>query len=233
MLVLSYVVLALASAGLGHLACSSETSPNATSATTTGPTTRTGGRGSADSGGGDATTGGGTRPDSGRAGSGNGGSGGAGASTGGSGNRIEDNICEDVVQYSGILVSRQFGSLPFAGTTQILRNDLVRTGGFAYDLEQGAITFYASEAAMTGFLVQDLFVQDSTFFGIQIQGANRVDDLRFQNVLINAPSTSGIRLNFDANGTATANGLLVTSGGMDDQSRGAFTWTRETGNSGW
>ncbi|HMJ50456.1 MAG TPA: glycosyl hydrolase family 28-related protein [Polyangiaceae bacterium] len=152
---------------------------------------------------------------------------------GGNDNRIEDNICEDVVQYSGILVSRQFGSLPFGGTTQILRNNLVRAGGFAYNLEQGAIKFYASEAAMTGFLVQDLFVQDSTFFGIQIQGANRIDNLRFQNVLISAPSTSGIRLNFDANGTATANGLVVTSGGMDDQSRGAFTWTRETGNSGW
>jgi hypothetical protein len=152
---------------------------------------------------------------------------------GGTANRIEDNICEDVVQYPGILVARQFGSLPFSGTTQILRNSLIRAGGPAYGEEQGAIKFHAAEAAMSGFLVQDLTIEDATFSGIHLQGGQRIDNLRFQNVAVNAPGTSGIRLNYDANGSGIANGLVVTRGGMDDQSRGVFTWTREAGNSGW
>jgi hypothetical protein len=152
---------------------------------------------------------------------------------GGTSNRIEDNICEDVVQYPGILVSSQFGSVPFAGMTQILRNSLIRAGGPAYGEEQGAIKFHAAEGAMAGFLVQDLTVQDATFAGIHLQGPHRIDDLRFQNVAIDAPGTSGIRVNWDANGAAVANGLVVSRGGMDDQSRGVFVWTRETGNSGW
>jgi Pectate lyase superfamily protein len=152
---------------------------------------------------------------------------------GGTGNRIEDNLCEDVVQYPGILLARQFGSLPFSGMTQIVRNSLIRAGGPAYGEEQGAIKFHAAEAAMGGFLVQDLTIQDATFAGIHLQGGHRIDNLRFQNVAVNAPGTSGIRLNHDANGAAVANGLVVTRGGMDDQSRGVFTWTREAGNAGW
>jgi hypothetical protein len=127
------------------------------------------------------------------------------------------------------LLSRQFGSLPFAGTTQVLRNSLIRAGGG----DEGAIKFHADEAAMAGFLVQDLTIQEATFSGIHLQGPNRIDNLRFQNVAINSPGTNGIRLNSDANGSATANGVVVSQGGMDDQSRGAFTWTREAGNSGW
>jgi hypothetical protein len=146
---------------------------------------------------------------------------------GGTDNRIEDNICEDTITDPGILLSRQFGSLPFAGTTQVLRNSLIRATG------NGAIKFWAVEGAMTGFLVQDLTIQDATFSGIDLQGPGRIDNLRFQNVAINAPGTSGIHLTSDANGTATANGVVVSKGGMDDQSRGVFIWTREAGNLGW
>jgi hypothetical protein len=152
---------------------------------------------------------------------------------GGTSHRIEDNICEDVVQYPGILVATQFGSVPFAGMTQILRNHLIRAGGTAYGEEQGALKFHAAEGPMTGFLVQDLTIQDATYSGIHLQGTHRIDGLRFQNVSVNAAGTSGIRVNWDANGNAVANGVAVTRGGMDDQSRGVFAWTRETGNSGW
>ncbi len=152
---------------------------------------------------------------------------------GGNAYRIEDNVCEDVVQYPGILVARQFGSVPFGGTTQIVRNSLIRAGGFAYNEGQGALKFFAAEGAMAGFLVQDLLIRESTFSGIHIQGGSRIDNLRFQNVVIDAPGTSGIRVNWDANGTATASGVVVSRGGMDDQSHGVFTWTREAGNAGW
>src|SRR5262249_50440903 len=152
---------------------------------------------------------------------------------GGTSNRIEDNVCQDVVQYPGILIAQQFNSQPFQGTTQILRNSLIRAGGPAYNDEQGALKFQADQGNMSGFLVQDLLIQDSTFSGIHIQGANRIDNLRFQNVTVAAPGTWGIRVNADAKGGATANGLVVVGGRMDDQSKGAFAWVKEAGNSGW
>ena len=152
---------------------------------------------------------------------------------GGTATRIEDNVCEDVVQYPGILIANQFGSQPFQGTTQIVRNSLIRAGGFAYNDGQGALKFFAAEGPMSGFLVQDLFVQDSTYSGIQIQGKYRLDNLQLNNVTIDAPGTSGIRMNFDANGVGVAGGVVVSKGGMQDQSNGAFSWTRGAGNSGW
>jgi hypothetical protein len=152
---------------------------------------------------------------------------------GGTATSIEDNVCEDVVQYPGILIANQFGSQPFQGTTQVLRNSLIRAGGFAYNDGQGALKFYAAEGPMSGFLVQDLFVQDSTYSGIQIQGKYRIDNLQLSNVTVDAPGTSGIRMNFDANGVGIANGVVVSKGGMQDQSSGAFIWTRGAGNSGW
>ena len=138
---------------------------------------------------------------------------------GGNGNRIEDNICQDVVQYPGILIAQQFNSQPFQGTTAIVRNSLIRAGGPAYNDEQGALKFYSEQGNMGGFLVQDLLIQDSTFSGIHIQGPNRVDNLRFQNVTISAPGTWGIRVNADAKGSATANTLVIMNGRMDDQSK--------------
>jgi hypothetical protein len=152
---------------------------------------------------------------------------------GGNGNHIEDNVCQDVVQYPGILIAQQFNSQPFQGTTSILRNSLIRAGGPAYNDEQGALKIFAEQGNMSGFLVQDLLIQDSTFSGIHIQGPNRIDNLRFQNVTVSNPGTWGIRVNADAKGAATANTLVLMNGRLDDGSKGAFAWTKETGNVGW
>lgn len=152
---------------------------------------------------------------------------------GGNGNRIEDSVCQDVVQYPGILIAQQFNSQPFQGTTAIVRTSVIRAGGPAYNDEQGAIKFYAEQGNMGGFLVQDSLIQDSTFSGIHLQGPNRIDNLRFQNVTVSTPGTWGIRVNADAKGSATANTLVLTNARMDDESKGAFAWTKEAGNSGW
>jgi hypothetical protein len=152
---------------------------------------------------------------------------------GGNANHIEDNVCADVVQYPGILIAQQFNSQPFQGSTQILRNSLIRAGGPAYNDEQGALKIFSEQGAMSGILVQDMLIQDSTFSGIHIQGPNPINNLRFQNVTVSNPGTWGIRVNADAKGGATANTLVIMNGRMDDQSNGAFAWTREAGNSGW
>jgi hypothetical protein len=152
---------------------------------------------------------------------------------GGQDNSIEDNVCADVVQYPGILIAQQFDSQPFGGTTKVLRNTLIRAGGFAYNEGQGALKIHAAQSAMGGILVQDTIIKDPTFSGIQLQGKFRVDNLRFERVQISGAGTSGIQVNSDANGTAAANGLTVTNGGLHDDSKGAFGWVRETGNAAW
>jgi len=152
---------------------------------------------------------------------------------GGNGNHIEDNVCEDVVQYPGILLARQFDSVPFAGTTTVARNSLIRAGGQVGNDGMGALKLHADQGALSGFLIQDMLIQDSTFSGIHVQGPNRIDNVRFQNIKVTNSGTAGIRVNNDANGVAVANGIVVDKGGLDDQSHGVFVWTREAGNSGW
>ncbi len=151
---------------------------------------------------------------------------------GGVDNRLEDNVCMDVVQYPGILIGQQFNSQPFGGTTSILRNTLIRAGGLAYNEGQGAIKIYAEQGNIAGILVQDMIIQDPTFSGIHLQGRSRID-ARFERVAISGAGTSGIQVNADANGVGTANTLTVTNGGLHDDSKGAFSWARGAGNSGW
>jgi hypothetical protein len=152
---------------------------------------------------------------------------------GGTDNRVEDSVCMDVVQYPGILIAQQFGSNSFQGSTQILRTSLIRAGGYAYSQEQGALKFQAAQGDMNGLLVEDVAIQDASYSGIHFQGGNAINNLAFKNVAVSGAGRAGIQVNDDAHGNASANGLVVTGGGMQDDSNGAFGWTRGTGNSGW
>jgi Alpha-1,3-glucanase catalytic domain D1/Alpha-1,3-glucanase catalytic domain D2 len=152
---------------------------------------------------------------------------------GGNDNKIEDNICSDTVQYPGILIAQQFTSHPFGGTTSIQRNSLVRDGGFFSGGTNCALKFAATDAAMSGFLVNDMQISDSTYCGIQIAGANTITNLTLQNIAITASATSGLQFNSNARGSGVASGVTVSNGGLVDQSRGAFTLTRQAGNVGW
>src|SRR5206468_4075116 len=62
---------------------------------------------------------------------------------GGKDNAIEDNLCYDVVTYPGILISQEFASTPFDGTTSITRNSLIRAGGPMFHAEHGALKIHA------------------------------------------------------------------------------------------
>ena len=57
---------------------------------------------------------------------------------GGKDNRIEDNLCYDVVTYPGILIAQQFNSNPFDGNTFVERNSLIRAGCPMFNLKHGA-----------------------------------------------------------------------------------------------
>ncbi|KPV47517.1 hypothetical protein SE17_42325, partial [Kouleothrix aurantiaca] len=75
---------------------------------------------------------------------------------GGKDNHIEDNLCFDVVTYPGILIAQDFNSHPFAGTTAVQRNTLVRAGGSMWNEEHGALKIFAKEGPIAGLTVSDI-----------------------------------------------------------------------------
>jgi hypothetical protein len=152
---------------------------------------------------------------------------------GGSDTKVEDNICSDTVQYPGILLSQQFNSNAFGGTTSIQRNTLERDGGFDYGDGQGALKIYASQGPMSGFLVKDMQISDSTYSGIQIWGGYAITNLTLDTVAITASGTSGLQFNANANGGGSAANVTVSNGGLDDESKGAFGLSRGAGDTGW
>jgi hypothetical protein len=152
---------------------------------------------------------------------------------GGNDTKIEDNLCADTVQYQGILIAQQFNSNPFGGTTSIQRNSLLRDGGFYFGSTPCALGFAATQGAMGGFLVNDLQVSDSTYCGIQVAGPNATTNLTLQNVAITAPGTAGLQFTANARGSGLASNVTVSTGGLDDRSKGAFSLTRQAGNTGW
>jgi hypothetical protein len=152
---------------------------------------------------------------------------------GGNDTKIEDNICSDTVQYPGILAAQQFDSTAFGGTTSIQRNSLIRDGGFDYGDGQCALKFYAQQGPMSGFLVKNVDISDSSYCGIQVWGANAITNLTLDTVAITNSATSGLQFNFNAKGAGSATNVTVSNGGLDDQSKGGFNMSRGAGNTGW
>jgi hypothetical protein len=152
---------------------------------------------------------------------------------GGSDTQIVDNICSDTVQYPGILIAQQFTSNVFGGTTSIQRDSLIRDGGFDYGDGQCALKFYAQQGPISGFLVKDLTIQDSTYCGVQVWGANTITNLTLDTVNITGSGTSGLQFNSTARGSGTATNVTVSNGGLDVQSKGGFNLARQAGDTGW
>ena len=75
---------------------------------------------------------------------------------GGQDNQVEDNLCSDVVTYPGILIAQSFTSHPFAGTTTIQRNSLIRAGGSMFRQEHGALKIEAEQGPVSGVIVKDV-----------------------------------------------------------------------------
>jgi hypothetical protein len=154
---------------------------------------------------------------------------------GGKDNRIEDNLCYDVVTYPGILISNDFRAHPFSGTTSILRNSLIRAGGPMWLREHGALKIQTITGPIAGLLVQDLVIDSPTFAGIEIQGPNRLTKASFENITISSPGTAGILI--QTPGAATFSAVTVVAPGGDALSNkplaGKFEITKGQGNEGW
>jgi hypothetical protein len=155
---------------------------------------------------------------------------------GGRDNRVEDNLCYDVVTYPGILLAQQFRAWPFAGTTVVQRNSLIRAGGPMWNEEHGALKLLAREGAISGIVVKDMLIDSPTFSGVQIEGGFALSDATFENITISNADSYGILVSANAAGDATFSAVAVTNpkdGGAHNASGDSFTITRGADNSGW
>lgn len=159
---------------------------------------------------------------------------------GGTSNRILDNIGMDTVTASaGIAVStRDFGgTLPIAGTTEVRRNTLLRTGGLERNWNEtfGALWIYADNHPIAEpVIVSDLRIADSTYDAIKLSEDETIDGVTFEDVSIEGAGAYG--LDFDGvDGTGTFDNVTVASaaaGGMHNEGD-RYKIVRGEGNSGW
>jgi hypothetical protein len=154
---------------------------------------------------------------------------------GGDSNRIEDNVCADVVQYPGVLLARQFGSFPFTGATQVTRNTLIRAGAFAFGQEQGALKMHADEGSVENLVIADLDIVNPTFYGVHVQGQNSIGSVWLGRVNVSDPGSGAFFLNWGSRGAMNADDVVATGSprGVRDDSGGNFTIIRGAGDVGW
>jgi hypothetical protein len=156
---------------------------------------------------------------------------------GGKDNRIEDNLCADVVTYPGILIAQQFNSNPFDGTTVIQRNTLLRAGGPMFHNQHGALKLWADQGEITGVVVRDLIIDNSTFTGIELEGSHAINSTSFENVQISNSGTDGIYLHSDLSGKVEFSLVSVTKSGksalVNNSPKLKFELDKGSGNEGW
>src|SRR5947199_399039 len=162
---------------------------------------------------------------------------------GGQDNKVEDNVCSDVVTYPGILIAQEFTSFPFAGITSVRRTTLVPAGSPLSPRQHGALKIWAYDSSLSGLLISDIDIVSPTYSGLQIDGVQNDSSLwktvtysSLTSIGITDAGTWGIHMASGARGDATFTGVVVAnpgSGGLGDESGARFTVTRGDGNSGW
>ncbi|MFJ4970072.1 CARDB domain-containing protein [Streptomyces sp. NPDC088755] len=134
---------------------------------------------------------------------------------GGHGNKIENNIISDTMNYPAIMLATDHDPLPFSGQTLIANNALYRTGGAFWneDQEFGAITLFPQNLPIPGVTIRDTDIVDSTYDGIQFKtGGGLMPDVKIQNVRIDKSNNgSGILAMGGARGNATLTDVTITN----------------------
>ena len=139
---------------------------------------------------------------------------------GGYGNRIENNLVYDTMNYPGIMLATDHDPLPFSGQTVIANNALYRCGGVFWGEQQkfGAITFFAQTRDITGVTLRDTEIHDSTYDGIQFKsGGGQVPNVAITNVRVDRSNNgAGILAQNGARGSATLTNVTVTNSATGD-----------------
>lgn len=156
---------------------------------------------------------------------------------GGADNRIEDNLCYDVVTYPGILVAQQFNSNPFSGTTVIQRNSLIRAGGPMFNDQHGALKIWADQGGINGLVIRDILIDSSTFSGIELEGSYPINAATIDQVDVLHAGTYGIVLHSDLSGEVTFTSVKVSASGeqalLNYSPKLKFKFIKGNGNIGW
>ncbi|GAA0398160.1 hypothetical protein Acor_34700 [Acrocarpospora corrugata] len=139
---------------------------------------------------------------------------------GGYGNKIENNLIYDTMNYPGIMLATDHDPLPFSGTTLIANNALYRTGGVFWneDQEFGAITLFAQGPDIVGVTIRDTDIYDSTYDGIQFKtGGGSIPNVAISNVKIDKSNNgAGILAMSGARGSATLTNVTITNSATGD-----------------
>jgi hypothetical protein len=151
---------------------------------------------------------------------------------GGYGNKIENNLIYDTMNYPGIMLATDHDPLPFSGTTLIANNGLYRCGGAFWneDQEFGAITLFPSNLPIPGVTIRDTEIVDSTYDGIQFKtGGGELPNVAITNVRIDKSNNgSGILAMGGAHGNAILTNVTVTNsrdGDITKEPGSTFTFT--------
>ncbi|WSK77301.1 discoidin domain-containing protein [Amycolatopsis sp. NBC_01286] len=133
---------------------------------------------------------------------------------GGYGNKIENNLVYDTMNYPGIMLATDHDPLPFSGQTTIANNALYRCGGVFWGEQQkfGAITFFAQSKDIPGVTLRDTEIHDSTYDGIQFKTGGGVVTAAVTNVKIDKSNNgAGILAMSGARGSATLTNVAITN----------------------
>jgi hypothetical protein len=153
---------------------------------------------------------------------------------GGTDNRVEDNLCADVVTYPGILIAQQFGSDAFGGTTTVQRNTITRAGGNMFNQQHGAVEVFGSLGPVAGVLLKDLQIDSPTYAGLHIEGPNPITNATFDTIAITNAGSVGILVRSKSTGGGTFSNVTVSgSSGLNYESGASFTITKGDGDVGW
>ncbi len=151
---------------------------------------------------------------------------------GGYGNKIENNLIYDTMNYPGIMLATDHDPLPFSGQTLIANNALYRCGGVFWneDQEFGAITLFPSNLPIPGVTIRDTEIYDSTYDGIQFKtGGGEMPNVALTNIRIDKSNNgSGILAMGGARGSATLSNVTVTNsrdGDIVKEPGSSFTFT--------
>lgn len=134
---------------------------------------------------------------------------------GGYGNKIENNLIYDTMNYPGVMLATDHDPLPFSGQTLIANNALFRCGGVFWneDQEFGAITLFAASRDIPGITIRDTDIFDSTYDGIQFKtGGGAMPNVAITNVRIDDSNNgAGILAMSGARGNAILTNVTVTN----------------------
>ncbi len=160
---------------------------------------------------------------------------------GGANNAIQDSVCADSITYPGILVDQDFASTAFSGTTNVLRDDVVRSGGNMYKANWGAVTVAGPQmpaTSITGVTIGSVNIESATNAGIFLVGPNdAISGLFLDNVTISQAGTYGIQVDPSTRGIANGTNVVVTGSGsgmgLNNAASSTFTIARGGGDTGW